>query len=571
MNRLYLGGFAALEGALAEEVGAAKERDALPGRRSWSVRRRWRPVCRARCRRLGGHANVRVVTVHRLAGELAAAGGLPAGRLLTAEAQAVWSSAWSPSRRGPAATSVRWPACPGWRAPSSLARRSAPGRGLRPMPIGVRCTAGSQTCGPLCPPTSPHCGRRGAPTGPASTGRLRCPQGRRRRGEGLLPSARRSWSTASTTCRRASASSRRAGRAMRPLSAFLPYPEAGREYAEPGRQFFAGLGLEHGRTAAAQAARPSCCPWATIKTRCWRWRGAYAPAGGRRALPPGRRGGAHRRAAQEIARGLRRSACRWRGACRRPAARRPAYSACWTRRFPLAGRPWAGPRSWTSRRPWRAAGGGPGGRGGPLDRGVPAGRRGRRRRLAAARRPPPLPRRQGRRPARPGEQTPRRRLSAGPRWPGSAGWRPSRAQPASSTASGRPSARCRSRRPGRRWRPRSRRWPWALRGGGRRPRAGASPSWAAAGSSKRVALADAVRVARDRLRRVSEPHGSSGGAAWPCSRPTRCAACGFSAVLFTGLCSGGFPSAVAHDPSAGHGSRELARRSGGAAGGGRRA
>ncbi len=89
VSRLYLGDFAALEAALAEEVRAAKERDALApvsvvvGSAAVASR-----LPRVLAVRLGGHANVRVLTVHRLASQLAAAGGLPAGRLLTAEAQA---------------------------------------------------------------------------------------------------------------------------------------------------------------------------------------------------------------------------------------------------------------------------------------------------------------------------------------------------------------------------------------------------------------------------------------------------------------------------------------------------
>ena len=69
MNRLYLGGFDGLEVALAAEVKAAKEGDALA------------PVTvivgsaavasylpRTLAKRLGGVGNVRVLTLHRLAG-----------------------------------------------------------------------------------------------------------------------------------------------------------------------------------------------------------------------------------------------------------------------------------------------------------------------------------------------------------------------------------------------------------------------------------------------------------------------------------------------------------------------
>jgi ATP-dependent helicase/nuclease subunit B len=78
-----------------------------------------------------------------------------------------------------------------------------------------------------------------------------------------------------------------------------------------------------------------------------------------------------------------------------------------------------------------------------------------------------------------------------------------------------------------------------------------------------VSLADAARIARDRLRRVTEPHGSVGRRGVAVLTPHEIRGLGFSAVLFTGLCSGGFPPGASHDPILPDAERrELARRLG---------
>ena len=259
MSRLYLGDFAALEAALAQEVRTAKERDALA------------PVLvvvgstavasclpRVLAARLGGHANVRVLTVHRLASQLAAAGGLPAGRLLTAEAQArlverivgqVTARAGQLLRPGgrhagagagvrcaPSKTCVRpgspadadWGPLRGGLA-DARAALSAYESALR----AARCTdragaywaaldaltAGAGAGDGLLPP--------GAPV--MVYGLYDLPQSQRV----LLGALAERWA----------------------VSAFLPYPAAGREYAEPGRQFFAGLGLSTVELPPTQSAR----------------------------------------------------------------------------------------------------------------------------------------------------------------------------------------------------------------------------------------------------------------------------------------------------------------------------
>jgi RecB family exonuclease len=77
----------------------------------------------------------------------------------------------------------------------------------------------------------------------------------------------------------------------------------------------------------------------------------------------------------------------------------------------------------------------------------------------------------------------------------------------------------------------------------------------------RVAVADAVRVARDRLRRLSQVQGAVGRRGVAVLTPYEVRGLRFRAVLFTGLCSGGFPLSAAHDPVLPDADRrELARR-----------
>ena len=245
MNRLYLGGFDGLEVALAAEVKAAKEGDALA------------PVTvivgsaavasylpRTLAKRLGGVGNVRVLTLHRLAGQLACSGG-HAGQLLSPEAQTRLAervvarvASRSGSHFGPVADmpglgrafmrsmedlrQAQVTAQADWgpiRAGLADARAALSAYESALQAAGCTDRAGMLAAAVAALTERPRALESlVAPQAPIMVyGLYDLPQSQR----ALIGALAR----------------------LRPLSAFMPYPAGGRDYAEPGRRFFTELGL----------------------------------------------------------------------------------------------------------------------------------------------------------------------------------------------------------------------------------------------------------------------------------------------------------------------------------------
>jgi hypothetical protein len=245
VSRLYLGGFDGLEAALAAEVKAAKERDGLA------------PVTvvvgsaavasylpRKLAERLGGLGNVRVLTLHRLAGQVARTGGY-ADRLLTQEAQGrlaecivVQVTSRAGSHFGPVA---------GMPGLGRAFLRSI--EDLRQAQITAQTDWGSVRGG-LADARAALFAYESALQAAGCTDRA-----------GMLAAAvaaltERPQALEAVVALQAPVmvyglydlpqSQRALIRALarlRPLSAFMPYPAAGQDYAESGRRFFTELGL----------------------------------------------------------------------------------------------------------------------------------------------------------------------------------------------------------------------------------------------------------------------------------------------------------------------------------------
>jgi RecB family exonuclease len=245
VNRLYLGGFSELEAALAEEVRAAKEHDAFA------------PITvvvgsatvvsylpRVLAVHLGGLGNVRMVTLHRFASQLAHAGG-PSPAPLLPEVQVrlvervVGRVASRPgSHFGPVA------GMPGLaraflRSIEDMRQAAMPAQAdWGPLRGGLADARAALSAYESALRAAGRTDRAGvyeaavrALKAPAAAVQTALPPGAPLMVYGLydLPQSQRALIGALA--------------GLRPLSVFMPYPPAGREYAEPGRQFFAGLGL----------------------------------------------------------------------------------------------------------------------------------------------------------------------------------------------------------------------------------------------------------------------------------------------------------------------------------------
>ena len=567
MSRLYLGDFNALEAALAEDVRAAKRHDPLApvtvvvGSAAVASR-----LPRLLAVRLGGHANVRVVTVHRLATQLAAAGGLPAQRLLTTEGQArlVERIAGQIASRpgsyfGPVA------GMPGLARAFLRSIEDLRQAGVSadsdwgPLHGGV-ADARAALCSYESALRVAGCADRAgaywaaleAVKADSDAFQALVPVGARVMVYGLydLPQSQRVLLSALAE--------------RRVVSAFLPYPAAGREYAEPGRQFFAGLGL---KTVELASSAPPPTELLSVGDdedevlATARYIRQLTAAGVRYhqiavVAPADER-------AQAVARGL--------GALGISVARRlPPCGGAVGRvlclleaAFPAAGRPWT--RAGVIEHAAALAGAEDGLRAAEVASWTDESRRAgvvaaddwqrladRRRYLTARLADLQAGSDDAEAPVSAGAaQAYRRSLQAvdslmcfveGLRaavsaLPEHAPW-PQMAAALTSLAG----ARCAVATDD--------------------PALGALADLTSCGLIEdSVSLADAARVARDRLRRVTEAHGSVGRRGVAVLTPHEIRGLGFSVVIFTGLCSGGFPPAAAHDPVLPDAERrELARR-----------
>jgi hypothetical protein len=256
VNRLYLGGFEGLQAALAEQVRAAKQADALaPVTLVVGSAAVASCLPRVLAARLGGVGNVRVVTLHRLAGQLAQASGY-ADRLLTAEAQTRLVErvvAQVTSRPGSHFGAVA--GMPG------LARAFL--KSIEDM--RQACVPAQADWGPvqggLADAQAALSAYEAALQAAGCTDRA-----------GLLAAAASSLAASSQAVQAVVPAdapvfvyglydlpqSQRtliaALAGLRPVSAFMPYPVAGRDYAEPGRRFFAGLGFSEVQLPPASPA-----------------------------------------------------------------------------------------------------------------------------------------------------------------------------------------------------------------------------------------------------------------------------------------------------------------------------
>jgi RecB family exonuclease len=554
VNRLYLGGFDGLEAALAEEVRAAKERDAFA------------PVTvvvgsaavasclpRTLAQRLGGLGNLRVITLHRLAAQLARAGGSRADRLLTPEAQArlverivaqvtsrpgshfgpvagmpglarAFLRSIEDMRQATVSAQADWGALRGGLADAQAAL-SAYESALQTAGCTDRAgmfaaAVSTLAADPLAaeavvPPDAPM----------MMYGLYDLPQSQRALIEALAR--------------------------LRPLSAFMPYLAAGRDYAEPGRVFFTGLGLAPVELSVAATTQTEALSVGDDQDEflevARRLRALQADGVRSHEVavvtPTADR-------AEEIARGLR--------ALGVPAARRlpPAGGAAarvlglLDAASPAAGRPWARAAVIDFAALVALAGAGFGAA--EVARWAEESRQAavvaaedwqrladRRRYLAARLADLQAGREEGEGPVSAGAaQAVQVSLAA---VDGLAGF----IAAVTAALEGLPEQAS---------------WPQMVAG----------LSSLAVGPCKvppddpvldalaelqdcglvedRVGLADAVRVVRDRLRRLSQPHGSVGRRGVAVLTPHEVRGLRFRAVLFTGLCSGGFPPSAPHDP-----------------------
>jgi RecB family exonuclease len=553
VNRLYLGGSEGLQAALSEEVRAAKLPDALA------------PVTvvvgsaavasclpRVLAARLGGLGNLRVVTLHRLAGQLAQVSGY-ADRLLTPEAQArlvervvARVTSRPDSHFGPVA------GMPGL------------GRAFLQSVEDMRqaCVPAHADWGPLrggladaqavlsayeAALQAAGCTDRAGLLAAAAVSLAAAPQAVQSvlpadapvlvYGLYDLPQSQRTFIGALA--------------AVRPVSAFMPYPAAGRDYAGPGRRFFADLGL-------VEVELPPAAPAHTEALSVGDDEDEFLEVARRLRALQADGVGAHQVAvvaptadrAQEIARGLL--------ALRIPVARRLAPAGGAAARMlalldaasPAGGRPWARSAVIDFAALVASAGAGFG----PADvarwaeesrqAGVVAAEdwqrlADRRQRLVARLVDLQSGSEDGEAPVSSGAlQAAQCSLAAveglasfvaelktaAEALPGQASW-PQTVAGLVSLAAG----------------------PGAVQPDD--PVLGALAELQSCDLVEdKVALADAVRVVRDRLRRLTLSHGSVGRRGVAVLTPHEARGLRFQALVFTGLCSGGFPLAVGHDP-----------------------
>ena len=565
MNRLYLGGFDGLEAALAAEVQAAKASDALA------------PVTvvvgsaavasylpRRLAELLGGLGNVHVLTLHRLAGQLACAGGY-ADRSLSQEAQARLAervvarvtsrsgSHFSPVAGMPGLGRAFLRSIEDLRQAQVTAQADwGPVRGgladaqaaLSAYESALQAAGCTDRAGLLAAAVSALAVRPQvaeavvAPQAPIFVyGLYDLPQSQR----ALIGALAR----------------------LRPLSAFMPYPIAGRDFADPGRRFFTELGLVAATVPAAAPARTEALSVGDDEdefleaARCLRALQAQGVHDHEVAVvaPTAER-------AQEIARGLL--------ALGVPVARRlpPAGGAAarltglLDAACPAAGRPWArsavidfaasvaltGSIAAADVALWATE---------SRQAGVVAAadwrRLADRRRHLAAR----LADLQA------GQEDGERPVSAGA----------SQAVQLSLAAVDGLTRFVDAVTAAVDALPEQTSWPLMVAGlrslavgscaiSAEDPVLDALTELSDCGLVEdRVTLADAVRVVRDRLRRLTEPHGAVGRRGVAVLTAHELRGLRFRAILFTGLCSGGFPPAPTHDPVLPDAERrELARR-----------